>query len=164
MKSLFFILTIFASILPYTAKAETPKMSEKAIQEAVDKYGAIYCTEGLDALKVAVKKCYEDTPEASPEIDKCILIDFTMAAIAIRKNQRYESLNGVGLNDPETSDPYMSSKLVTSRKNYYETGPRFTKDPQLSKMDEWARLNYFPNFGSLPKLFTKRCPDPKTFY
>ncbi|CAI3927768.1 unnamed protein product [Commensalibacter communis] len=159
MKKQLFALTIIASLLPIAANADTPKMPQKALQESIDKYGAIYCKEGLNAMKDAVKKCYEDTAETSPELDKCIVADMAMASIAVRREMKYEKSHGAFQKNPRESDPYYNSETAWPRIEYYLSAPRFKKDPSLNKLDDFDLQLYFPRFPSLPGLFATRCPS-----
>lgn len=168
MKKQFLALAILASAFPFTAKAETPKieftgwpgvpeMSKETINAAVDKYGSIYCKEGLEALKQAVQKCYQDTPETSKELDKCMIADRAMAAIAVRKNMRYESIYGAFRQDPNASDPYYSLEIANPREKYYLSSPRFKNDPIFAKVKDKTYF-YLPTVPSLVDVFTARCP------
>lgn len=158
MKKQLLILTILASILPVTANAEPPKMSQKVIQETINKYGSIYCKEGLGAMQEAIQECYKDTPETSSKLDQCMLADQAAGMIATRKIMKDESHHSI--NDPEAYDQYLSSHTFNLRQKYYRSAPRFKQDPILGKLDGFAIYNYFPNISNLPELFTERCPDP----
>ncbi|CAI3927902.1 unnamed protein product [Commensalibacter communis] len=158
MKYSYLFITLLISFSPLIAKAEAPKMSQKAVNETVDKYGAIYCKEGLNALKEAVQECYKNTPDTSPELDKCIVADRALASIAVRKNMKYRDIYGPFEKDPSAVDPYYSAEIHNPREKYYLSSPRFTKDPILSKLDHFDLFDYFPGFASLPDILTKRCP------
>lgn len=168
MKKQFLILTILASVLPFTTKAEAPKieftgwqgvpeMSKETINASIDKYGSIYCKEGLGALKQAVQKCYKDTPETSKELDKCMIADRAMAAIAVRKNMRYESIYGPYRQDPNARDPYYSLEIANPREKYYLSSARFKNDPIFDKVRDKTYF-YLPTVSSLVDAFTERCP------
>lgn len=160
MKKQFFALTILASILPLAANAEPPKMSQKVIQETANQYGAIYCTEGLNALKEAVQKCYKNTPDTSSAIDKCLITDRALTNIAVRKNMNYEAAHGSLRNDPNASDPYYSLETHGTREKYYLSSPRFKKDPIFKKLSGYDVYSYLPNPMQLANIFTEKCPDP----
>lgn len=74
-------------------------------------------------------------------------------------NKNYANLHGFCSKDPSARDPYMTIDVEETWVAYYESTPRFKKDPKLSKMDKYALYDYFPFLGDLPELFTKQCPN-----
>ncbi|CAI3926941.1 hypothetical protein [Commensalibacter communis] len=157
MNKQIFALTIVASLLPIAANADTPKMSQEIIQQTVDKYGAIYCKEGLGAMQEAIQECYKNTSETSKKLDQCMLADQAAGMIATRKILKDESNHSI--NDPEAYDSYLSSHTFNLRQKYYRSAARFKQDPVFGKLDNFAVYNYFPNISNLPEKFTERCPD-----
>lgn len=156
MKKILFALT--ALVLPMAAQAQVETapatMSSATVDATVNKFVHAFCPPdsqggGVRGLAKAVQTCYEDTKEDSPDIDICMLGDYTLVAMAHYRRDKNEKL---GLDDPNADIAFITKDAFVTRYANYTNLPRF------AKLGSKGTLNYFkPNTKIVGEKLGKRC-------
>lgn len=129
--------------MPMVAQAEVPlapeKMPEATIQAAIRDFADPWCKTGFQGLVDNVKKCFKETSENSPDIDKCVIGHYTLY-YTTRYLQEYSHERG--LEDPTQNISFVGRQMTHDRGVHYINLPRYKNVKASDYIGDPAIINF----------------------
>ncbi|CAI3953132.1 unnamed protein product [Commensalibacter communis] len=122
MKKTLFVLTALA--LPMVAQAETlpSTVPEATVKAAIHDFVDPWCQTGFKGMVENVQKCFKETSENSPNIDKCVIGHY-MLSFTTKDLKNYSQKNEQ--EDPTKNIPFVGPQATHDRGVHYTNIARY---------------------------------------